>query len=722
MEISTYQQCPCHSGKKIKFCCGKDIVSELNQIVGKIQSKQTQSAIDQIDRLTEKSGKRDCLVTLKTKLLINIGEIEMARELNKHFLDKQPNHPLAKHHEALICLSEGDVESAISALQDATEGITGDELPLFLSGSFQFVGAALLRQGQLIAARAHLHFSEMLRGEADESTQRMLYESYRLPSAPLNMKGDFRLGTPPESEADADWAKKYQNVLRAVNRGMFRKAFQILERIDEHWPNQKTVVRSKAIVESMLATRDQSEAWRQLSGMEGLPHWEAVECESIAQLLSNEPASGTIDVVRETYQLKDLDATFQLLSADSRLQSTTGPESNPFEEGPPPRYCFLLLNKERLDSAEELKLEEIPLLAGEILLFGKQTDREARLILVGTENANYHDARDFLVKLLDDQISGEPEKDVLTKTATASDILSWDWSLPEGITREQHKALVDQQRTNTITESWINLPFDVLGGKSPADASSDDSLKIKLEALVLNLEQAPAIQNTCDEAIATLKEKLNIAPLEKFDAKELENETLSPMRMRQVDVTTLSDDQLLNLQSSAMTVGNYYFLKDSVPEILKREHLQEKFPSDICHAMLARLSDDDDEALAHLAEARKSAQAADRSPGQYLVQEFELRLMRGRTDKLPELLQTIQMKYLDDPEVKYQLMDVLNKFGLISPDGSTVQLPANQTAEDGEGSQSGSGLWTPDQGVPVATDTGEASSEGESKLWVPGAD
>lgn len=186
----------------------------------------------------------------------------MARQLNQHFLAKQANHPLAKHHEALICLSEGDLVSAISALQDAVEGITGDELRLFLSSSFQFVGASLLSQGQLTAARAHLHFSEMLRGEPDESTQRMLYESYRLPSAPLNMKGDFRLATPADDQADEDWAKKYANVLRAVNRGMFRKAFQILERIDQHWPGNKTVVRSMAITESMLATPEQSEAWR----------------------------------------------------------------------------------------------------------------------------------------------------------------------------------------------------------------------------------------------------------------------------------------------------------------------------------------------------------------------------------------------------------------------------------------------------------------------------
>ena len=359
------------------------------------------------------------------------------------------------------------------------------------------------------------------------------------------------------------------------------------------------------------------------------------------------------------------------------------------------------------------------MLAGEILLFGKQTDRDARLVLVGTENKAFNDSKEFMQSLIADQISGDPERTVLAKSTTASDLLSWDWSLPEGITREQHKAFVDQQRMETLTDEWANLPFEILDGKSPLEASKDDGLRLKMEALVFNLEQAPALQSGCDQAFETLKQKLNIPAPEKIDAADLEDQMLSPMRLRHVDVTTLSDDQLLALQSSSMTIGNYFFLRQSVPEILKREQLADDFHRDICYAMLARLTDDDEESLAHLGEARKAAQAAGRSPGRYLVQEFEMRLMRGKTEKLPELLQTIQRKHMDDPEVKYQLMEVLNKFGLISPDGSSVQLPTPQpAAASAEASAAGgSGLWTPDQGDPVATEP--AASEGKSKLWVP---
>ena len=80
MDIDIYQQCPCHSGKKIKFCCGKDIVSDLNQIVAKCNSNQSLSALDQIDRTIGKQGEKDCLLCLRTHILFTLGEVEKADE------------------------------------------------------------------------------------------------------------------------------------------------------------------------------------------------------------------------------------------------------------------------------------------------------------------------------------------------------------------------------------------------------------------------------------------------------------------------------------------------------------------------------------------------------------------------------------------------------------------------------------------------------------------
>ena len=129
--------------------------------------------------------------------------------------------------------------------------------------------------------------------------------------------------------------------------------------------------------------------------------------------------------------------------------------------------------------------------------------------------------------------------------------------------------------------------------------------------------------------------------------------------------------------------------------------------------MLAQLTDDDTKAVEYLQQARQHAKSEGRSIGQLLVQEFETRLTRGMTDKLPELLQTIQRHHMKEANVEYQLVRVLSKFGLISPDGRTVSLPASSQPSEPE-----SKIWTPD----ADESTVSSGASGESKIWVPGSD
>ncbi len=721
MEIDIYQQCPCHTGKKIKFCCGKDIVNDLNQIMAKSRSKQSLSALDHIDRVMAKLGERDCLLTLKTFLLINTGEIERAQQVNQRFLRDKPNHPMGKQHEALIHLANGDVKAAVESLQDAMEAITGNEIPLFLANAFRIVGTALFSRSHLFAARAHLQFAQLIRAEADKEIQQLILETFRLPSVPLILKADYRIEPAPSG---APWAKKYENVIRAMNRGMFRKALEILIRIDQHWPNQKIVVRAIAIAYSILADeQEMSRAWRRLSKMSDIQHWQAVEYETIAQILSPEEPSGELEISRTVFNITNLDLAFQLASSTPLMVPADNHDQDPFGEGPAPRFSFFVLDRDKRYSAENLAVDDLPCVTAEVLMYGKQTDRPARLVVIATENRQFEKTRQVIVELFADQIMGQPTRDLIAGTSTAADALSWNWHLPDDVTPDQHKELIAQRRRKSIVEHWPRVAFRVLGGKTPIEAAQDPSLKIPLEALVLNLEQSAGIQLSGEANIRELKQMLNLGEPPKINATELGDELLTPLRMRHINFGSLSDEQLLMMQSEAMTIGNFYVLRQAIPEILKRGHLSEKVPRDVCYSILAQLTEDDTEALGLLNEARKYATASGRNAGHYWVQEFELRLTRGITEKLPELLQTIQMKCLKDPAVEFHLRRVLEKFGLINPDGRSPRLPSQTSAGPSERVPD-SPLWMPDQaGEAVAAQLRDSTNvPTESKLWVPGDD
>ena len=125
MDIDIYQQCPIHTDKKMKFCCGKGIVQELDKILAKNKSKQTKSALEELDRLIEKVGPRELLLAIKTHILIAQGDLPMAQAANEQFLAVIPGHTMGKQHQALISLGQGDIAGAIKSLQDAMDAIEG---------------------------------------------------------------------------------------------------------------------------------------------------------------------------------------------------------------------------------------------------------------------------------------------------------------------------------------------------------------------------------------------------------------------------------------------------------------------------------------------------------------------------------------------------------------------------------------------------------------------
>ena len=294
--------------------------------------------MEQIERVIKKSGERDCLLALQTHINFELGQIDKARESNAQFSAKNPGHPVAFQHDAMIKLSDGDVGAAIDRLQDAMDAIKSNEIPTLFASTFRMVGSVLLAGGHLLAARAHLQFAAMLKEGQDQELNQLIARSYRIPNAPLVLSDDFRLQPAP---ADVEWAGKYENVGRAMNRGQFRLALKILNRIDENWPNQVQVLRSIAILNSMLANEEEmSGSWKRLARLEQLPHWQAVECEAISLLFDQEEPSGMIPVVSLRSNLKDLDVAFQLLSANTRFSQTREVEEDPFEEGARSTVCF----------------------------------------------------------------------------------------------------------------------------------------------------------------------------------------------------------------------------------------------------------------------------------------------------------------------------------------------------------------------------------------------
>ncbi len=719
MDIDVYQQCPCHADKKIKFCCGKDILGDLNQVLSKNKSGQSQSALDQLDRAIEKMGPKDCLLTIKTHILITTDQIEEAKKTNELFLSSNPEHSTGLHHRALILLAEGDLDASVEALQDAMDSIKGNEIPVSLANAFRMVGVGLYTQGNIVAARAHLIYASALKGDGDPELQQMLQETLVTQSTPLVLKQDFALGAAPEG---VEWEKKFVNVMRAMDRGQFRKGLKFLQKIDSAFPDQPVVVRAIAIVNGYLGrVSDMVVSLRRFSQLPEITKIQAVEAEAIAQLFDTEPMTAIISIDRLTYEISDMEPVSELALSNSRLSTSGNVDADPFEEGPAPRHAFVVLDRERVASPDDLTLENVPNVIGELLLYGKQTDRPARIEAVTAKDVRFDDMSKLIKETFGQYVSGEPKSTSIGESNAMSELLEWRWHLPEGVSRTQHAEMVKSQREDVVLNQWPQLSFTVLGDKTPEQAAKEPELEIPLRALLLMLENAAQGQFFGEEVAVKLRKKLELEPYSPV-VPVADQRISSPIEQQHLDFKKLSDPQITQVQTDAMRIGNVRVLRQVVHEILDRPDF-EGMTRDMCYSMMAHFSDNDESALEYITQACDEATKADRPIGLYLVQEFEFRLSRGMTDGLPELLGRIQADHLDDPDVEYQLVRVLDRFG-IGPDRGPLRGQPGQPAPPAPVSQEASGgaIWTPGQAEPPVEPTeGEAAEPGESSsgLWIP---
>ena len=142
MTIDQYQLCPCGSNKKVKFCCARDVLPEINKVLTALQGDQRAAALDHVNHAIEKKGGKDCLLNIKTNILLQLGEDEKAREAAQQVLKKNPDNPIALANHGLLDASAGELDNAVDKLQQCLD-LIGDNVPFSVIEAIKIVGENL---------------------------------------------------------------------------------------------------------------------------------------------------------------------------------------------------------------------------------------------------------------------------------------------------------------------------------------------------------------------------------------------------------------------------------------------------------------------------------------------------------------------------------------------------------------------------------------------------
>jgi hypothetical protein len=699
MPIDPYSPCPGGTGKKVKFCC-TDLQQELDKVERMLEGEQSKACLDYVRKLDEKYAGRACLQSIRISLENAVGDHASAHATLARFLKEHPENPVALAEQALDQAAHGDPLAGILSLQQAIE-ICREEMPARVYDSVGALALALLSAGHVVPARAHLQLQMGMSQGRDERAVTALLQLEGSPAVPLPLKDLPSLEPAPDG---VPWHAAFQRAMDDAQRGYWKKAAEAWTALASPASTAAVLWCNLATVRSYLGDYGGAiEALRKLIAL-GVPQDDAVEAEALAQCLAKDEAAGGIDELSITYTVANADSVQEKLAADRRFERLPL-DTRPWAEQnePPPRAAYSMLDRPLLASATDIAIDRIPNQLGQLLLFGKQTDREARLELM-LFRPELAAATKQLEEALGPNFGGAGTETVIGHLSQVEHALSWHWRLPDDTPEELRLKLSIEKRRELVLQRWPKLAQPVFGGRNAEQAASEPEYRIRVLAGIWLLQLSDA--DTGAETYNELRRKLNLPEVGDLDSAGLDLNRVPLGRLSRLKPDSLTDEQLQQGFNRAVVANFVLALRRLAPEVVKRPNLPVAEYKLSAYRLLVRYATNSDEALRLIDESRKLAEANKQSSAPWDLMELSFRIQRGEAPAVMQLIDHLQRQHGREPGVAQALVQLLVQTGLVGPDGrlNIGAAPAAATADTGK-------LWTPD--AP------QAGGEKKSSLWLP---
>jgi hypothetical protein len=710
MAIDAYSRCPGGTGKKIKFCCS-DSLPELQKIDRMIEGEQYLACLQHIEQLLALESNRDkaCLLATKCLLLRVTNQHEAARNTAATFLVKHPNNQVALAEMAILA-AEINVHSALELLIRALRAADGD-----LAGrSYQAMGlvaGSLLHAGFPLPARALLQLQCDI-AEEDDRPAELLSALCQAIDIPLLLREDMAMLPCPK---DVPWSDRFDAAMQPAVLGDWATAVEQLAALAGDAPDSPVLWRNLAILRGWTADNPGCSAALQHYAAirsvdeDGLE--DATEAEARAMLLSGDPLGDRLEVFRVTWMVSDVDLAIEsLLSSPRWFAVPFDPARFSDGENPPPKGAYMMLDRPMPESAEGLSIETMPRSLGHALLFGRQTDREARLEVMSVAADELADANRMVREAIGAVVPQEPQQDVVGHWSASQKLLRAAWQPPRGMSPDQFRLLMIEHARKAIFQQWPELKLGVLDGRSPKQAAADPACRTKVLAAILVVEfWAQHSLNTPD--FNELRAQLGLPTLGPIDAAKNPIEELPITRLLRVNLEGLSDHDLLSAYFRAVAFALPDASRKFAMAIVERPSLAGSDERLHAYTTLARNEEDVPRALEYIAEGRRATDARKMSHATWDLMELSMHFAHQNGPDAMRLIEHIQKRHVEEPGVADMLTRLLIDVGLLRPDGSPAYLgpEASQPAAPAQTPEEPGGLWTPDGAAPAAG----------GKLWTP---
>ncbi|QDU25280.1 hypothetical protein ETAA8_03440 [Anatilimnocola aggregata] len=720
MSLDPYQPCPCGSEKKLKFCCGADVSHELEKIQLAMEGEQRLAALDHINKLLSTHPKIPSALMYKALVELSLSEVEQARQSTAKLLEVAPTNPPGLALAAILDCQDGNVLAAISRVQQALEQHPG-KIHHLVYQAIGTLGRALFATGEVLAARGHLTYQVRVSQGKDETAFSAMMDLDSSGQVPLVAHTFADLVPPPaESSLSAAGLAEFQAALKDANYGCFQAAAKKFEALAASEPNEPTIWRNLGTLLVTLAEDDIAAAiFQKYAAFAAVPRDEAIEAEALAQFLAMNGEEYQVPEVTATFTIDDAPALREAWISNKQLQAITlRPEDMDLAEGePPPQSAFFILDREIPSTGVDIARDAIPRVLGELLFYGRQTDRAARVEFTAPQLEDWNDRIQKVKTLIGSHLQGDPTEEAVGLANRNAAILAVNWRFPDDTPQEHRKTLILEQRRHLLLNVLPDSVQAGLDGATLRQAAANPQLQNKALATILLMDLA---QPQEEPVFNEVRRSLGLPTIDELDPAGRKIQALSLAQLTRVEATKLNDEDLMQAFTRGTLVSCRRLVLKMGREVVARPSLDKVANKEDVFEILSRQSNDPTETLELLTKAQDWAKDRGRSPARFMLQEIPLRLMRGEQAEFTRIMETLRAKHMNEPGIAQGLYMMLAQLGLIRPQGGAPGagpggMPGAPTAMPAAAPSSG-GLWTP--GQPAAAPA-EAS---KGKLWLPGMD
>ncbi len=545
--VDPYAPCPCGSGEKFKWCCQK-VESYADRAQRMIDSGQIEASLKPLEEGLARYPDNAWLLMRKALVEAHLKRSDAARATLERLLKKNPGHAGGTILLTRTRLETEGPDAAVAQFQQGLSAMPPDRRPE-MAHLAQFLGVSLHRASLPIAALKHLDLAWQWAGDLDKD--RSLARSIASQRADARTtaweKNPYRLRPAPEGVADA-FRGSFERALGWAEAGLWASAASAFELLSAGSAAGAIADRNRGLCCLWIADNEAGiAALRRYIARTG-PTTDAVDLESLCQLLDEPKGGETIEFIQLTWPIRDRAGLIKALEASPYLERGTDRPVIRDDPNSSPTDRFFLLDRKRIEAKPGLSYRDIPMSEGEVIV------GESSVVLETYDDKRLDRLVDRFTAAAGSTIPpAHPRTKLIERVPRHLLALSWQWSLPQGLPDGEVDRLNREKRAQVLNEVWPETPNPVLGRRTPLQAARAGDAETALCAAVRLLEAADPPDELLDWG--EIRARLNLPPEPAVDPRTLDLDELHLSRWSMIPAAELDDDTLVDLYSRAREWG-----------------------------------------------------------------------------------------------------------------------------------------------------------------------